>query len=155
MQLTYRDEPEVASVGLVSEPFSLNQVDSYLADEAIPFGFPVEVSSAPGVGRVGGVSKLASGECIGVAVASLPQEQAAGTADAEYRAEAALPVLTYGRCWVKASAAIALGAEVVPADTGKFSGATATGVNVRMVAKTAADADGDLFMVEIFPQITA
>ncbi len=146
MQTSYAKDPALGFAGMVSQSFSApTMLESGVAEGAIFVGDAVEAGSAGS--QVAPLAALI--DFAGLAVFSQGIEKEDGV-ELRYKDKKALPYMTKGRVWVKASAAVVKGAEVIPSlgATTKFAAGTGTG-KVRAVALTAAAADGDIFQVEL------
>ena len=145
MQLEYSKYMAVGLVGQIAGTFEPKRIVSLLAEgAALAVGAPVEFGTDP---EKQCVALTAVDSFIGVSILPLGKEQSdAGVV--EYKAESMAAVMQMGRIYVKASGAVAAGAEVVPATSGKFAAGTSDAV-VKAFAVSAAAADGDLFMIEL------
>lgn len=146
VQLAVTETFDEGFAGLKAEPFSLSQVDTGLATGAVPLGAAVVAGS----GRDEFSAAVADGVVSGVAVYDLSHEKDEdGTFS--YAEDDSFPVLTQGRVWAVANAAIARGAVLAfdPA-TGKV-GAVSGGVTTLVFATAhfAASGDGVLLVVEL------
>ena len=148
MQLTYDQTPAVGFSGMLAEQFSQRQVDSYLAVPGpVASGDAVEyVASTENVRHATVLSDAAN--FIGVALFSLHQENPEGTF--MYKDKTEFPVIARGRVYAVAGGAVTVGAEVVPSTgTGtKFTAGAGT-ASTKAYARTAAGADGDIFIIEL------
>ena len=147
-QTTYTDTPAIGFSGLLAEPFSLNQIDSGLVEEAA--GIVLGSCVKPGTDKDQYVPVVADDAVYGMAVfAHTPQENQSGTFTYEDKTQ--FPVLSKGRAWATANGVLAKSAVVAydPADgkVGAVVGATTT--LAFGVAFTASAADGDLIIVEV------
>jgi hypothetical protein len=147
-QTTYEDTPAIGFPGLLAEPFSLNQVDSGLVEA--PAGIVAGTAVAPGTAEGQYIPAVADGAVYGVtAFAHTPQENQDG--NFTYEDKTQFPVLSKGRIWMTANAAIAKGTVLGydPA-TGKVGPVVGTVTTLAFAtAQTAAAADGDLIMIEV------
>lgn len=150
-QLTYTADPALGFAGMISQGFnSPKQVDSKLAETAaVQFGTSVEEGTDAAT-QVVTLATLANWS--GVAIAASNVEVATGAAGS-YAVAASVPVMTRGRVFVTAGAAVAVGARVEPATGvgGKFSTVAVPTLGLQMVAValSAAAADGDLLEIEL------
>lgn len=147
VQLTYNETPAIGFAGMLAEEFSQRQINTYLAEGSdIPFGDAVEVGTDPATQAVALTAII---DLIGVVVASISVEQNAdGTID--YKEKTSMPVMQRGRVYVTADDAVDVGEEVVPSTGANTKWTPGTGTSViRAYARTAAGADGDIFMIEL------
>lgn len=147
VQTTYDQTPAIGFNGMLAEQFSLSQVDSGLVESG-PFTLGLAVKRGSTDNQY--VACVADDAVEGAVIFSYHQEnQPDGTF--VYKDEAAVPVLTKGRYYAVANAAIAVGAAIAydPATekVGAVVGATTT--LAFATAKTSAGADGDLLIVEV------
>ena len=147
-QTSYSETPAHGFVGMIAEPYGLKQVDSGLVETAAGIG----LGKALKAGTAAGQFDLCAADdaVLGLSVFDGSKETPAdGTF--LYAQKDQLPVLTKGRCWATANAAVAIDAAVAfdPA-TGKV-GAVSGGVTTLAFGKavTASAADGDLIVVEV------
>ena len=152
-QTTYAATPAVGQPGMIAQEFALRQVDSFLAEGAILFGYPVVQGTADNQAKS---ATAAADKFLGIAVAELNQPQAAGTVVASYADKTAVPVLKLGRIYVLAGEAVAVGDPVYAGATtagerGKFynDAATATRIDCKGKWVTAA-ASGAVGCVELY-----
>jgi hypothetical protein len=157
VQLTYDQTPAVAYAGMLAEEFSERQVDSYLAVSPVAdlvAGQAVERGADPEA-QCKQLASLIG--WFGVALASYQDQEVPGGGSITYVDGSSVPVMYRGRIWVLASAAVTLGAEVIPgvaADSGKFAAGAGTG-NTKAYARSAAGADGDLLLIELVAPVAA
>lgn len=150
-QLTYTADPALGFSGMLSAGFiSPKQIEGKLVETAaVQFGTSVEAGS-DAVTQVVTLATLANWS--GVAVAASNVEVATG-ASGEYKVETVAPIMTRGRVFVIAGAAVAAGDRVEPATgvAGKFStvAVPTLGLQIVAVAKSVAAADGDLLEIEL------
>lgn len=144
MQLSYDKAPLIGKVGMKAGTFEPCKILSKLAEEVIAVGFPVEAGS-DAARQV--VKLTAAAKFMGVSVAPQGMVQDAN-GDIAFAAKEQVPVMQMGRIYVLAGGAVAAGAEVAPATSGKFSAGEGTGA-VRAFAVEAAAADGDLLLIEL------
>ena len=151
MQLTYTDNPAAGFEGMIAEPFSQEQVDSYLVEgAAIKFGAAVIL----GTDKTKQISALADGVGDifgGVVVGSLCLEvDGDASGSPEYAVKAMAPVMLRGRIWVRAAATVTVGARVYPtvADSQEWGVTALTNCITEAYARTAGDAN-DLIMIEL------
>ena len=148
-QTTYDQTPAVGFSGMLSEQFSQRQVDSYLAVPGpIASGDAVEyVASTENVRHATVLGTAAN--IIGVALFSLHQENPEGTF--MYKDKSEFPVIARGRVYAVAGGAVAVGDELTPSTgTGtKWTSGANAGATTKAYARTAAGADGDIFIIEL------
>jgi hypothetical protein len=147
-QLTYDADPVLGFKGMKSQNFNQPiQMESRIAEDDILYGNGVEDGTA--VGQV--LTLATAANFAGVAVFAHTQESSTG-----YDAGKSLPVMTRGRVWVTAGAAVVKDAQVIP-DTGastKFVTGIGATNGIRAICITAAAADGDLLEIELLgPQV--
>lgn len=146
-QTTYEAAPPKGFLGLLAEPFSLNQVDSGL--NAIGGDLGLGRAMKPGTNDGEYVLCVADDAVTGITIFAHHNENQSGAVS--YADKQAFPLLSKGRYWAVANAAVAVGDELgwVPADAkvGAVVGATTT--LAFGVAKTSSAADGDLIIVEV------
>ena len=150
VQLTYEDNPAAGFKGMLAGNFeSPRMMDSALAEGAIKVGNAVEAGAA--VGTMKTLAAAANFAGVAVYFAGIEKPHNMGDADElEIADKKQLAVMTRGRVWAVASAAIAKGAEVVPSTDASTKFAAGAGTSkVRAVALTAAAADGDLIEIEL------
>jgi len=157
-QLSYEKEPKKALKGMKCEPFSFGQVDSHVCQEEVKFGFGVIYAATPTVGsKFTEVEPMdTDGVAMGVAVSSQPQEQDAYSevVEASYKAKRTGAIMVAGRVWMEASEALAVGDEVQVEAAGTVkAGAMAAGSYFIALARSVAEAAGDLVEVELIPTI--
>ena len=154
-QLSYSAKPPAGSPGLLySQGSGVLEVSSFSAENAIAFGDAV-MAGTDGAKQV---KKLAGDATKFSGVAVYASEALEGDGDKSYVAEDMAAVVQIGKVWVKAGGAVTVNAEVTPSIVGgqKFSaGTAATGAFVRAIARTAAAADGDIMLIELFTDIVA
>lgn len=147
-QTSYEETPAIGFAGMLAEPFSLQQIDSGLVEDAA--GLKLGVAVKPGTAKDQYVPCVADDVVTGVVVfAHTPQENQSG--DFTYEDKTQFPVLSKGRYWATANAALAKGAAIAfdPA-TSKVGAVVATTTTLAFgKAITASAADGDLIMVEV------
>lgn len=147
-QLTYNQTPDIGLPGMIAEQFSQRQINSYLAEGGdIAFGQAVEAGTDPATQAIQ-LATLANFFGVTVEATGTPKPFAGG--EAVYRDETMMAVMQRGRIYVVADDPVTVGAEVVPslgAGT-KFTPGTGT-ADIRAYARTAAGADGDIFMIEL------
>jgi hypothetical protein len=146
VQTTYDQTPAIGFNGMLAEQFSLRQVDSGLA-EGGALGLAVAVKRGTTDNQY--VAAAADEAVEGVVIYSHHEENPGG--DFEYPEKSAVPVLSKGRYYGVANAAIAVGAALAydPA-TGKVGAVVGTTTTLAFAtAKTSAGADGDLLIVEV------
>jgi len=146
-QTTYEAAPPKGFVGLLAEPFSLNQVDSGLVAGGGDLGLGRAVK--PGTNDGEYIICAADDAVAGVSIFAHHNENQSG--DMVYKDKQAFPVLSKGRYWATANAAIAIGTEMGwdPATT-KVGAVVGTTTTLAFgVAKTSSAADGDLIIVEV------
>lgn len=147
VQTTYDQTPAIGFNGMLAEQFSQRQIDTGIVESG-PFALGLAVKR--GTTDQQYEACVADDDVEGIALFSHGAEkQTDGTF--EYEDEHSFPVLTEGRYYAIANAALAVGAAVAydPA-TGKV-GAVSGGVTTTAfgVAKTTAAADGDLLIIQI------
>lgn len=150
-QTTYDQTPAVGFVGMLAEQFSARQVDSGLAFNGIVKpGYPVK----PGFdGEPGKFERVDAGDApYGIAIFSHHKEKEAdGTF--VYQEKEQFPILRKGRVYLEASKAIPIGADVNwVISSEKVTDAAPGGTSTLNFGKaiTAAAADGDLIIVEVW-----
>lgn len=145
VQTSYPDSFVEGFAGLKAEPFSLNQVDTGIASEQIALGACVVHGSGDDVYDVAAIDETP----VGVAIYDLSHEK---DADGSYKfaAEDSFPVLSSGRVWMVANAALSVGAAVSwdPATSKVGANGAGTTENFGIIRKASA-ADGDLVIVEL------
>jgi len=154
-QLSYAAKPAAGSPGLLySQGAGVLQVSSFSAENALAFGDAV-MAGTDGAKQV---KKLALDATKFSGVAVYASEGLQGDGDKSYAAEDMAAVVQMGKVWVTAGGAVAVNEEVTPsvAAAQKFSKGTASdGAFLRAIARTAAAADGDLMLIELFMDIVA
>lgn len=150
MQLSYTQYGDATIAGAL-HGIGPVVIDSMLAEEAIPVGYPVML----GTDKAKQVKKATSGaSVIGISVHDYAREQDAD-GNVGYKAKEAVSVLKFGKIAVKTSKAVAAGsaANVTVAD-GTFTDAAAasgieaiTGLSVTFL--TATSAAGEIAIVEV------
>lgn len=149
-QLDYSAAPAIAQSGMLAEQFSLRQVDSFLAEGVVSFGFPVVYGTAETQCK----HALATTDVfLGLALIekNIPQTLAGV---AQYDDEDMVAVIRYGRVWAIAGEAVSAGEPVfagLGANLGKFYNDSATNTRLECKGKfvTSAAADGDLVLIEL------
>lgn len=152
-QTTYAATPAVGQPGMIAQEFALRQVDSFLAEGAILFGYPVVQGTADGQ-----VKPATDDEekFLGIAVAELNEPQAAGTVVASYADKTAVPVLKYGRIYVLAGENVVVGDPVfcganTSGERGKFYNDAATATRIDCKGKwLSTTASGAVGLVELY-----
>ena len=144
VQTAYPDTPVVGFNGMLAQQFSLRQVDSGLVETAA-----IALGRAVSPGTLDGqyIATVPDAAVSGVAI----YQGASEFAVLEYAVGEAFPVLSKGRYWAIANAALAVNAVVAydPA-TGKVGavvGATTTLAFGKAITSSAADAD--LIIIEV------
>jgi hypothetical protein len=151
-QLTYAATPDIGQPGMIAQEFALRQVDSYLAEGAVLFGYPVVQGTA--VNQAKAATAFAD-KFIGVAVAELNEPQAANTVVASYADKEGLPVLRYGRIYVTAGENVVVGDPVfcgatTVGDRGKFYNDAASSTRIDCKGKwLTTTASGAVGMIEL------
>ena len=145
-QTTYEDTPVIGFNGMLAEQFSLRQVDSGLAQGALLLGVAVKPGTADGQY----IPCIADDGVTGVVLyeGGTVENQ---SGDFTYADKAPFPVLSKGRYYAVANAAVAVGAVIAydPATrkVGAVVGATTTLAFGKAITSAAADAD--LIIVEV------
>ena len=103
VQTTYGETPAVAFAGMLAEDFSVRQVDSFLADGAVPVGYAVKRGSTA---TEAAVLTAASDVVVGIALAASYIENASGALT--YADNTSLPVISKGRVWVTVGETVAI-----------------------------------------------
>lgn len=148
VQTTYDQTPAVAYPGMLAQEFSNRQIDSYLVEgTTIVGGQAVEL----GTDKEKQVIQLATAaNFYGVAL-SVYENKEKTNSTIEFADKEMAAIMSEGRVWVQASAAVAVGVEVIPgtgANSGKWAAGTGTGLR-RAFARSVAAADGDLLLIEL------
>lgn len=145
VQTSYPETFDEGFAGLKAEPFSENQVDTGIASEEIALGACVVFGTGDDVYDLAAVDETP----VGVAIYDLSHEK---DSDGSYKfaAQDSFPVLSKGRVWMVANAALAAGAAVSwdPA-TGKVGANGAATTEDFGTIRKASSADGDLVIVEL------
>ena len=149
VQTSYPETPARGFQGMLAETFSKAQKDSYVGEGALEFGQAVVRGTDPEKQVKTIVGEVDISGFMGITLAVLQDIETAGSTRASYADKQMVSVIDDGRIYVTASAAVAVGAEVVPniADT-KFAPGTGTSKH-KCYARSAAAADGDVFIVEV------
>jgi len=95
-QLSYDAAPAVAQKGMLAEQFSLRQVDSFLAEADVLFGYPLIYGTASSQAKY---AETPSDKFVGISLLEKNVEQDSSGV-AQYKDQDAMSVLRYGRVWV-------------------------------------------------------
>ena len=149
-QTTYDQTPAVGFSGMLAEQFSQRQVDSYIAEGVVHFGDAVERGTNQTENMQSATILTDISLFIGVALYSIHQERVTGNSGIPYKDESEIPVMARGRIYATAGAAVVVGAEVVPSLGAATKFITGAGTSTtKAYARTAAGADGDVFIIEL------
>lgn len=153
VQTSYSATPAIGQPGMIVQEFALRQVDSYLAEGAILFGFPCVAGTAAGQVKS---ATAAADRFLGIAVAELNLEEAYVTNVANYVDKQAISVLKYGRVYVQAGEAVLAGESVFAGATsagerGKFYNDSGSSTRIDVKGKWVADvANGAVGAIELY-----
>jgi len=149
VQLTYGITPAVAIPGMLAEPFSQRQVDSFIAEDTILAGQAVERGTDP----ASQVLQLTAAVAVyGVAISALQDNEVPEGGSITYAAKDSTPIITRGRIWVLSGGAVTVGAEVTPgvvANSGKWTAGANLLSPVRAFARSAAGGVDELLLIEL------
>lgn len=146
VQTSYEDNPAIAFNGMLAEQFSLRQIESGLVEGST---FLLGQAVKPGTADGQYVAALADDAVAGIVIYSGSSENQSD--DFKYEEKDQIPVLSKGRYYATANAALAIG-DVIAFDpvTGKVGlvvGATTTLAFGKAI--TSSSADGDLLIIEV------
>lgn len=148
VQTTYNSNTAIGIPGMIAEQFSQRQIDTSLAENtSIGFGQAVEPGTDPATQSIR-LATLANFSGVVVEATATPKPFAGG--DAVYAENRLMPVMRRGRIYVTAGGAVDVGDEVVPSlgNNTKFTAGAGIALT-KAYARTAAGADGDIFMIEL------